>query len=110
MDSYGVPSRVRSDFGVENVHIAQFMITMREPGRGSINTGSSTHNLRVERMWRDVHRVVSIKTCFNQLVVWSHSMTYTCLLYIMCTCRVSTELWMNLFNSTIITGFALNTF
>ena len=58
VDQYGVPSRVRSDLGVENVEIARFMITTRGPSRGSIITGSSTHNQRVERMWRDVHRVV----------------------------------------------------
>lgn len=49
---------VYSDLGVENVEIARFMITTRGPNRGSIVTGSSTHNQRVERMWRDVHQVV----------------------------------------------------
>ena len=43
---------------MENVDIARFMITMRGPGRGSIITGSSTHNQRVEHMWRDIHPVV----------------------------------------------------
>ena len=58
VNQYGVPSRVRSDHGVENVDIARFMIVTRGVDHGSIITGSSTHNQRVERMWRDVHRVV----------------------------------------------------
>ena len=58
VDQYGVPSRIRSDLGVENVEIVRFMITTRGPNCGSIITGSSTHNQRVKHMWRDVHRVV----------------------------------------------------
>ena len=58
VDRYGVPFRVRDDLGVENVEIFRFMITTRGPNRGSMITGSSTHNQRVERLWRDVYRVV----------------------------------------------------
>ena len=36
---WGLPSRVRSDYGMENYHCG--------PGRGSIITGSSVHNSRV---------------------------------------------------------------
>ena len=46
--AHGLPSRVRSDNGLENVNIAQFMIEKRGRERGSIITGKSTHyqNLR----------------------------------------------------------------
>lgn len=58
MSRYSLPSRVRSDYGIENVDVARFMLIHRGTGRGSILTGSSIHNQRVERMWRDVRRIV----------------------------------------------------
>ncbi len=46
-----VPPRVRSDYGGENVDVAQIML--RFWGVGHI-TGRSTRNQRIERLWRDV--------------------------------------------------------
>ena len=48
---YGLPSRVRSDYGVENVDATHFMIENRGSGRGSIITGLSVHNTRIEHLW-----------------------------------------------------------
>ena len=53
--SHGLPSRVRSDYCMANFKVAQFMLEQRGVGRGSIITGSSVHNCRVERAHRDVY-------------------------------------------------------
>ena len=46
---------MRCDYGMENYNVAASMINNRGPGRGSIITGSSAHNSRVERTHRYVY-------------------------------------------------------
>ncbi len=60
VQNFGLPSRVRSDQGLENVAVAQHMIEKRGSDRRSMLTGSSTHNQRIERLWRDMHSSVTL--------------------------------------------------
>ena len=55
VERWGLPSRVRCDYGMENFYVGQYMIEHRGEGRGSIITGSSVHNSRVVRAHRDVY-------------------------------------------------------
>ena len=58
--AYSIPSRIRTDHGTENVEVAKWMLETRGLNRRSVITGSSVHNTRIERLWRDVRRVAVI--------------------------------------------------
>ena len=52
------PSRIRVDRRVENVLVCDATVQYRGEGRTSFIAGPSTHNQRIERLWREVYRCV----------------------------------------------------
>ena len=57
--TYGLPTKVRSNHGGENIEVWRMM--MEEHGTDRcIIVGSSAHNERIECLWRDVHRSVVV--------------------------------------------------
>ena len=59
VSSYGLPSCLRSDLGGENIDVWRYMIE-EHSDLSVVITGSSTHNQRIERLWRDVYRSVGV--------------------------------------------------
>lgn len=57
----GVPEKVRCDKGKENTEVVAFMFRTHQATDNSNNivmAGRSVHNQRIERLWRDVNRIV----------------------------------------------------
>lgn len=55
---FGLPDRVRSDKGGENVDVWMYTLYYHNMDPSSVIVGSSTHNQRIERLWCDVFRSV----------------------------------------------------
>ena len=59
VNKFGLPSKIRTDLGGENVEVWRYL-TEQHCDNSVVVTGSSTHNERIERLWRDVYRCVGV--------------------------------------------------
>ena len=55
VSEFGTPVRVRSDKGLENYKVTEYIISVHGSGKGNMLTVKSCHNQRIERLWNDVH-------------------------------------------------------
>ena len=60
IQTYGLSRRLRTDLGGENVDAWDYMVALHGDDESTIITGSSVHNERIERLWRDVARSVVV--------------------------------------------------
>ena len=56
---HGLPSHLRCDQGCENRLVAQHILEHRGTGWGSVVSGSSVHNQRIECLWIDLYDSVT---------------------------------------------------
>ena len=69
IQTYGLPRRLRTDLGGENVDAWDYMVALQGGGESTIITGSSVHYKKIECLWRDISRsvVVPFKDVFVSL-------------------------------------------
>ena len=65
ISKHGVPEQVQSDLGGENIQVWRYMVQHHSSSL-AVLTGASTHNERIEHLWRDVYRCVCV--LFNDLI------------------------------------------
>ncbi|KAJ7248800.1 hypothetical protein C8J57DRAFT_1240214 [Mycena rebaudengoi] len=74
--TYGIPSRLRGDRGVENIKVISWMEEHCDVCQGSYVWGQSVYNVRIERLWVDVTAQVRVHISIfsGYATVWTSTM------------------------------------
>ena len=90
---FGLPDRVRSDHGGENIDVWRYMLSTHNNDPTCIITGSSTHNERIERLGEMCIEAspVTLLKCSLPLRTkwfWTLSMKWIRFVYTLFSCHV----------------------
>ena len=68
---FGLPSRVRTDQGRENIQVACHMLCHRGCSHSSVLVGSSVHNQRIERFYGEIYTSVLPPFTIDCSITWN---------------------------------------
>lgn len=71
----GVPQRVYTDQGGENIGVATYMVDVRGHGHNgdTVMVGKSVHNVRIERLWREINHVTRMYKLYFHILDNQHN-------------------------------------
>ncbi len=73
VETYNMPLRVRMDQGTENIAVARSILDYHGTQGHHVITGSSVHNQRIERLWRDLNE--NVTRCYRNLFYYMEENT-----------------------------------